>query len=48
MGRFIEGYNVSTDSALLLGAYIAYAKRVAEREFDQGTQTKNDLDKMFH
>ena len=46
-GRFVEGYNVSEDSALLLSAYIAYARRVAERDFTQGTQTKADLDKLF-
>ncbi len=46
-GRFVEGYNLSTDSAMLLGAYIAYARRVAGHEFRQGTQTKQDLDKMF-
>lgn len=46
-GHFVEGYNLSSDSALLFGAYIAYARKIADREFTQGTQTKQDLDKMF-
>jgi hypothetical protein len=46
-GRFIEGYNVSINSGLLLQAYLAHVIREARLEFKSGTQDKNSLDKLF-
>jgi hypothetical protein len=46
-GRFIEGYNVSIDSALLLQAYLNHVINEAKLEFKSGTQDKKALDSMF-
>ena len=46
-GCYVEGYNMSIDSALLLQAYIAHVISEAKLDFRQGTQTKDDLNKMF-
>ena len=46
-GRYIEGYNFSIESGLLLQAYIAHVNSEAKLDFRQGTQTKEDLKKMF-
>lgn len=46
-GRFIEGYNVSIDSALMLQAYLSHVINEAKLEFKSGTQDKKTLDNMF-
>jgi hypothetical protein len=46
-GRFIEGYNVSIESAMLLQAYLAHVIKEAKQEFDSGTQDKKSLDQLF-
>ena len=46
-GRFVEGYNVSIDSAMLLQAYLAYVITEADKEFKAGTQDKKSLDGLF-
>lgn len=46
-GRFIEGYNVSIDSAMLLQAYLNHVIKEAKAEFNAGTQDKKTLDKLF-
>ncbi len=46
-GRFIEGYNVSIDSAMLLQAYLNHVIKEAKLEFKSGTQDKKALDSMF-
>jgi len=46
-GRYVEGYNFSIDSGLLLQAYIAHVVTVAKLDFRQGTATKEELDKLF-
>jgi hypothetical protein len=46
-GLFVEGYNFSIDSAMLLRAYIGHVLKEASREFTSGTQTKKDLDRLF-
>jgi hypothetical protein len=46
-GRFVENYNVSIESAMLLQAYLAHVINVATKEFDSGTQDKKALDDLF-
>jgi hypothetical protein len=46
-GRFVEGYNVSIESAMLLQAYLAHVIKGAKQEFDSGTQDKKSLDQLF-
>jgi hypothetical protein len=46
-GRFVEGYNVSIDSAMLLQAYLAHIIKEARLEFQSGTQDKKSLDQLF-
>jgi hypothetical protein len=46
-GRFIEGYNISIDSAMLLQAYLNHVIKEAKMEFNAGTQDKKSLDKLF-
>jgi len=47
-GLFVEGYNVSIDSAMLLQAYLSHVIKEARIEFNSGTQDKNALDDLFH
>lgn len=46
-GRFVEGYNVSIGSAMLLQAYLAHVVKETKREFKAGTQDKKELDEIF-
>ncbi len=46
-GRFIEGYNVSIESALLLQAYLNHVITEAKLEFKSGTQDKKSLEQLF-
>jgi hypothetical protein len=46
-GLFVEGYNVSIDSAMLLQAYLAHVIKQARIEFKSGTQDKKALDDLF-
>jgi hypothetical protein len=46
-GLFVEGYNVSIDSALMLQAYLNHVIKAAKLEFNSGTQTKKQLDEIF-
>ena len=46
-GRFIEGYNMSIDSAMLLQAYLNHVITEAKLEFRSGTQDKKSLDQLF-
>jgi hypothetical protein len=46
-GLFVEGYNVSIDSALMLQAYLNHVITAANREFTSGTRTKKELDDIF-
>ena len=46
-GRFVEGYNVSIESAMLLQAYLGRVIKEAKLEFDSGTQDKKSLDQLF-
>ncbi len=46
-GLYVEGYNVSIDSALMLQAYLNHVIKAAEQEYDYGKLTKKDLDIMF-
>ena len=46
-GRFIEGYNVSIDSAMLLQAYLNHVIKEAKAEYQSGTQDKKALDQLF-
>ena len=46
-GRFIEGYNMSIDSAMLLQAYLNHVITEAKLEFRSGTQDKKSLDQIF-
>ena len=46
-GRFVEGYNVSIDSAMLLQAYLNHVIKEAKMEFQSGTQDKKSLDHLF-
>ena len=46
-GRFVEGYNLSIESALLLQAYLGHVIKEAKLEFQSGTQDKKALDRIF-
>jgi hypothetical protein len=46
-GRFVEGYNVSIESAMLLQAYLAHVIKTAGAEYSAGTQDKSSLDRLF-
>ena len=46
-GLFVEGYNVSIDSALMLQAYLNHVIIAANKEFTSGKRTKKELDDMF-
>jgi hypothetical protein len=47
-GVFVEGYNVSIDSAMLLQAYLSHVIKEAKIEFKSGTEDKKALDDLFH
>ena len=46
-GMFVEGYNISIDSAMLLQAYLKHVINEAKVEFKSGTQDKKSLDALF-
>jgi hypothetical protein len=46
-GRFVENYNVSIESAMLLQAYLAHVIKIATTKFDSGAQDKKSLDQLF-
>jgi uncharacterized protein YraI len=46
-GLFVEGYNVSIDSALMLQAYLNHVIKAANSEFISGRRTKKELDEIF-
>ena len=46
-GLFVEGYNVSIDSALMLQAYLNHVIKAANKEYTSGRRTKKELDEMF-
>jgi hypothetical protein len=46
-GRFVEGHNVSIETAMLLQAYLAHVIRQARMEFASGVQDKKSLDQLF-
>lgn len=46
-GRFEEGYNVSIKSALLLQAYLSYVLRHAQKEFNAGSASEDDIRQLF-
>jgi hypothetical protein len=46
-GLFVEGYNVSIDSALMLQAYLNHVIKAANTEFTSGRRSKKELDEMF-
>jgi hypothetical protein len=47
-GRFEEGYNISVESGLMLQAYLRYVLKEGRQEHESGSQTKEDLDKLFN
>jgi hypothetical protein len=46
-GKYVEGFNFSVDSGLLLQAYITHVTTEAKLDFQQGTASKEELDKLF-
>jgi hypothetical protein len=46
-GLFVEGYNVSIDSALMLQAYLNHVIKAANKEYTSGRRSKKELDDMF-
>jgi len=46
-GPFVEGYNMSIDSALMLQAYLSHVIKAAKSDFVAGTRTKKQLDEIF-
>lgn len=46
-GKFVSGYKVPLESALLLSSYMDYMKQVGEAEYGAGTMKNGDLDEMF-
>jgi hypothetical protein len=47
-GRFVEGFNFSIDSAMLLQAYLGHVIKTATSEYNSGTQNKSSLDNLFN
>jgi hypothetical protein len=47
-GRFEESYGVSIESALMLQAYLRHVLREGRREYEAGSQSKEDLDRLFN
>jgi hypothetical protein len=47
-GRFEEAYNVSVESGLMLQAYLRYVLKEGRREHESGSQTVEDLHKLFN
>jgi hypothetical protein len=47
-GLFVEGYNVSIDSAMALQAYLSHVIKEARIEYNSGTEDKKALDDLFH
>ncbi len=46
-GKFVSGYKLPIESALLLSSYMDYMKQEGEAEYSAGTMKNADLDKMF-
>lgn len=46
-GRFEEGYNVSIKSALLLQAYLSFVLKHAQKEFNAGSASEDDIRQLF-
>lgn len=46
-GTFVQGYNMSVESGLLLAAYLDYMHNAGMREFKTGSMTDDDLDALF-
>ncbi len=46
-GQYVESYNFSIDSGLMLRAYMMHVVNEAKLEYEAGSQTKGDLDKLF-
>lgn len=46
-GLFVEEYNASIDSALMLQAYLNHVIKAANKEYTSGRRTKKELDDMF-
>lgn len=46
-GKFVEGFNFSIESAMLLQAYLGYVINEAETEYNSGIQDQHSLDKLF-
>ena len=46
-GSFQSGFNVSVESALMLQAYLSHILKQSAKEFQAGTRTQKDLDKLF-
>ncbi|CAO4148968.1 hypothetical protein [Methylorubrum aminovorans] len=47
-GRFEEVYGFSVESGLMLQAYLRHVLKEGRREYEAGSQTKEDLDKIFN
>ena len=46
-GKFEEGYNISVKSAILLRAYINFVLKDAQKEFNAGSATDEDIRQIF-
>ncbi len=46
-GKFVSGYKIPLESALLLSSYMDYMQQEGEAEYGAGTMKNADLDKMF-
>lgn len=46
-GRFADGYNMSTESALLLQAYLTHVLLEGKQEFDASTRTREQVRDLF-
>ena len=47
-GTFVNGYNLSVESSLLMAAYLTYMRDIGIREFNLGNMTDDELRDMFY
>ena len=47
-GTFVNGYNLSVESSLLMAAYLTYMRDIGVKEFNLGNMTDDDLRELFY
>ena len=47
-GTFVNGYNLSVESSLLMAAYLTYMRDIGIKEFNLGNMTDDDVRDLFY